>query len=121
MGSEGVSGQDEVEAALLERPVDRVREACLPHEQVGAHREDGRREPRDEHEREREAAAEPARAHGKARLHRLGGVEAVADAAHRLDRLGLLRVVLHLRAEPLHGDVDEPGVAEVVVVPDALE
>lgn len=69
MGSEGVSGKDEIEATLFQRPVDRVREACLPHDQVGAHREDGRREPRDEREREHEAAAKPARAHGKARLH----------------------------------------------------
>src|SRR6266540_5445956 len=51
----------------------------------------------------------------------LPGVEAVADAPHGLDRAGLLRVVLHLRAEALDGHVDEPGVAEVVVVPDALQ
>src|SRR5215207_6829923 len=51
----------------------------------------------------------------------LASVEAVADAAHGLDRAGLLRVVLHLRAEALDGHVDEPGVAEVVVVPDALQ
>ena len=34
---------------------------------------------------------------------------------------GLRRVVLDLPAQPLNGDVNEPRVAEVVVVPDQLE
>src|SRR6266545_1720092 len=51
----------------------------------------------------------------------LSSVEAVADPPHGLDRAGLLRVVLHLRAEALDSNVDEPGVSEVVVVPDALQ
>src|SRR4051812_13133905 len=45
----------------------------------------------------------------------------VADATHRHDDLGLLGVVLDLRAEPLHVDVHEPCVCRVPVAPDLLE
>src|SRR5207253_10848918 len=51
----------------------------------------------------------------------LRGIESIADAAYCVDQLRLLRIVLDLRAQPLHGDVDEARVAEVVVVPDQLE
>jgi hypothetical protein len=61
--------EHEVEAALLERAVNRVGETRFPDEQVGADREDGGREPGDEHECERQAPAEPTGANGKPRCH----------------------------------------------------
>ena len=52
---------------------------------------------------------------------RSGPARLVADAAHGHDDLGVLRVVLDLGAQPLHVDVDQPGVAGVPVAPDLLE
>src|SRR4051794_17565162 len=45
----------------------------------------------------------------------------VADTTHGHDDLRLLRIVLDLRAQPLHVDVDETGVRRVPVAPDLLE
>src|SRR4051794_40671748 len=45
----------------------------------------------------------------------------VPDTAHRQDDLGLLRVALDLRPQPLHVDVDQPGVGGVPVAPHLLE
>ena len=52
---------------------------------------------------------------------RLPDVEAVADSPNRLEVLRFLRVVLDLGPQPLDGHVDEARVAEVLVVPYALE
>ena len=49
-----------------------------------------------------------------------GRASLVADAAHRHDDLGVLGVVLDLRAQPLDVDVDEPGVGGVAVAPPQL-
>ena len=45
----------------------------------------------------------------------------VADTAHRHHDLGVLGVLLDLRAQPLHVHVDQPGVRGVPVAPDLLE
>src|ERR671914_924400 len=45
----------------------------------------------------------------------------VAHATHGHHDLGVLGVVLHLRAEPLHMHVDQSGVGGVPVAPDLLE
>src|SRR5580765_5730752 len=45
----------------------------------------------------------------------------VADTADRHDDLGVLGVLLALRAQPLHVHVDQPGVRGVPVAPDLLE
>ena len=50
-----------------------------------------------------------------------GRARLVPDAAHGHDDLGVLGVVLDLRAQPLDVDVDEPGVTGVAVAPDLLE
>src|SRR6478609_10589960 len=50
-----------------------------------------------------------------------GGTGLVADPAHGHDDLGPLRVVLDLRAQPLHVDVDEAGVAGMAVAPHLLQ
>src|SRR4051794_11859687 len=55
------------------------------------------------------------------RTSRRAHARLVADATHGPDDLGLLGVVLDLRAEPLHMDVDQPGVGGVPVPPDLLE
>src|SRR5205807_3851941 len=51
----------------------------------------------------------------------LAPVQPVPDAADRRDEPRVRRVVLDLAAEALHRDVDQSRVAEVVVVPHALE
>ena len=56
----------------------------------------------DEQERERELAADAARAGSPV-------AEAVADPAHRQDVLGLARLSLELLAQVTHVDVDRPG------------
>src|SRR5689334_11592678 len=50
-----------------------------------------------------------------------GGTGLVADAPDGHDDLGSLGVVLDLRAQSLHVDVDEARVAGVAVAPDLLE
>src|SRR5437763_5325015 len=45
----------------------------------------------------------------------------VADTADRHDDLGMLGVLLDLRAQPLYVHVDQPGVRGVPVTPDLLE
>src|ERR1700755_721976 len=45
----------------------------------------------------------------------------VADTADRHDDLGVLGVLLDLRAQPLYVHVDQPGVRRVPVAPDLLE
>src|SRR5438477_4690473 len=45
----------------------------------------------------------------------------VTHPAHRQHHLGLLRVALDLRAQPLDVDVNEPGVGRVPVAPDLLQ
>jgi hypothetical protein len=59
MVAEHFAREHEVEAALLEPSVDRVGQARLAHDQVGAHGEDRRRQAGHEHEREHQAPAEP--------------------------------------------------------------
>ena len=87
-------------------------EQVVPHEEVRSRRAE--RDPGQAH-RQREHQGEPAAEWSRA------GDEAVADAAHGLDQRRLLRIVLDLRPQPLHGRVDEARVAQVVVVPDQLE
>ena len=50
-----------------------------------------------------------------------GAAGLVADAADGQHDLGVLRVGLDLGAQPLHVDVDQPGVGGVAVAPDLLE
>src|SRR5580698_11602285 len=45
----------------------------------------------------------------------------VADAANGDDNLGMLRVLLDLGPEPLHMDIDQPGVGGVPVTPHLLQ
>ena len=80
----------------------------MPDDEVRARRKRHRSHADRERERDRQAAPQ-------------GHLEAVADAANRPDQLGLLRVLLDLRPQSLDRGVDEPGVAEVVVVPDELQ
>src|SRR5439155_26649726 len=65
------------------------------------------------------AAAKAARA--DAAGHASGPLEAVADAPDGLDQGGMSGVVLQLGPEPLHGYVHQARIAEVVIVPHALE
>src|SRR5687768_6132160 len=45
----------------------------------------------------------------------------VAHAAHRLEQSGIVRVLLDLRAQPVDMDVDGPGQAGVVGLPNVLQ
>ena len=44
----------------------------------------------------------------------------ISDAAHSLDDLRALRVLLHLGAQALNVDIDQPGIGLVPVAPDLL-
>jgi hypothetical protein len=114
---------DEVVAGIRAGLLDRAVQPGLPNHEVRAEREHRGGHSSDQDERDSQPPPEAARADialGHTTLL-LGHCQLVAGAPDRTDEARVRRVVLDLRAEPLHRHIHEPGVAEVRVPPDPVQ
>src|SRR5918992_2904515 len=111
----------EAQARLFHRAAMLRVGAVLSNDDVGTDREHAGGDRGDDHEGDREPP--PKAIGGYDRLHGewLEALEPVADSAHGRDELRVTGIVLHLGAEALDGHVDDARVAEVVVVPHAIQ
>ena len=111
------AGEPQVEHGLGSRALEGITQASVPDQDEDRGCEHGGHHGRHQHHADHEAAGRT----GTPDHATSAPLEPVTDAAHRRDRLRARRVVLDLGSQPLDGDVHEPRIAEVLVVPDTGE